>query len=107
MIGNQTLGSTTFGEQNIVDPKVPAVASASSISPVGNVTRITGNTTISTIVQPTPYFNGPLWLLNTDASVGTWDTAGNIALAGTMTRYKLFAFVYDPTTSKWYPSAAS
>lgn len=96
-----------FDRGNVVDPTLAALASANTIAPTDLIHRITGNTTIKTITPPNPYFNGPLYLLNTDASVGTWDTTGNIALAGTMTRYKLFGFVFDPATNLWYPSAAS
>lgn len=92
---------------SVVDPNIPTLASASTIAPVNMITRITGNTTINTITPPNPYFNGPLYLYNTDASVGATGTSGNIALATTLTRYKLFTFVYDPSVSKWYPSATS
>lgn len=104
---DQTLGPTTLGSRNIVDPNIPTLASASTIAPTSRVTRITGNTTISTITPPDPYFNGPIYLYNTDSSVGDIDTNGNVALAVTLTRYKLFALVFDPSTAKWYPSAAS
>jgi len=106
-MGTRILGKQMFGLGNVVDPTVATLASAATIAPTDIVHRVTGNTTISTITPPNAYFNGPLYLYNTDSSVGAWDTAGNIALAGTMTRYKLFAFVFDPSASKWYPSDAS
>jgi hypothetical protein len=83
------------------------IASADSITPHGCFVRITGNTTINTISLPEPYFTGPLYLLNTDASVGATGTSGNIQLATTLTRYKVFVMLYDVSTSKWYPSATS
>lgn len=107
MIGNQTLGPSTFAQEDIVDPTFPTVASTTTISLSSRINRITGNVTVSTINQPNPYYNGPIYILNTDASVGAWDTGGNIALGGTFTRFKVFAFVFDTATSKWYPSATS
>ena len=101
------LGNRNLDAENVVDPTIPTLASANTIAPTARTMRVTGNTTIKTITPPNSYFNGPLYLYNTDSSVGTWDTTGNIALAGTMTRYHLFAFVYDPSAGKWYPNAAS
>ncbi len=92
---------------SVVDPNIAALASATTIVPTDIIHRITGNTDIVNITPPDPYFNGPLYLYNTDSSVGATTTAGNIALITTFTRYKLFAFVYDPSVGKWYPSAAS
>lgn len=106
-MGTKIDGKTMIGKGNVVDPTIATLASATTIAPTDLITRITGNTTISTITPPNPYFNGPLSLYNTDSSVGGWDTGGNIALAGTMTRYKKFDFIYDPSSGKWYPSAAS
>ena len=96
-----------IGRGTVVDPTIATLASAATIAPTDIVTRITGNTTIDTITSPDAYFNGPLYLYNTDSSVGTISTNGNVALGVTLTRYKLFGFVFDPSTSKWYPSSAS
>jgi hypothetical protein len=85
----------------------PAVASTTTIAISSMITRITGNTTIQTITVPEPNFTGPVYLFNTDASVGATGTSGNIALATTFTRYKLFTFIYDAAASKWYASATS
>ena len=86
---------------------IQVVASGTTITPLSNIVRITGNTTIATITPPNPYFCGPLYLFNTDASVGTISTGGNFALGVTLTRYKVFICFYDIATSKWYPSNAS
>jgi len=106
------MGTTILGKQmselgNVVDPTIAAIASAATINPTDIIHRITGNVTIGTITQPNPYFNGPIIFYNTDAAVGVWDTSGNIALGGTFTRFKNFSFIFDPVTSKWYPSAIS
>ena len=37
----------------------------------------------------------------------TWTAAGNIAVAGTFTANKLFVFCWNPSTSKFQPSATS
>jgi hypothetical protein len=92
---------------NAVEADVGVIASAATIAPLKDVTRITGNTTIDTITRPDAYFTGPIWLYNTDASVGTISTSGNVAVGVTLTRYKLFGFIYDPVTSKWYPTNVS
>jgi len=89
-----------------VTPAFEVIASATVITPRGNFIRITGNTTIETITV-SPYLIGPLYVINTDSSVGVTGVTDNIALASTLTRYKLFVFVYDPSVSKWYPSNAS
>lgn len=103
------MGIRGINDSNIVDMNIPAVASAASITVSGNKMRITGNTTIDTILQPlaNPYFQGPVYIFNTDAAVGTISTNGNVALGVTLTRFKLFQLIWDGTTSKWYPSSAS
>lgn len=86
---------------------IEVIASAATISPKSQKVRVTGTTTIQTITPPNKYFSGPLYIFNTDASVDGLGTSGNIALAVTLTRYKVFTLLYDVATSKWYPSAAS
>lgn len=92
-----------FANADIIDPTFPTIASASTISPVDQITLITGNTTINTITQPHPYFMGPLYLLNNDASPGALGTSGNIAIGTQFTQYQPIALFYNTTTSKWYP----
>lgn len=92
------------GSANVVNPDIPAMASATTIAPTSQITRLTGTTALATITPPSPYFNGPLWLYSTDSSPFTTVTTGNIALATTVVRYQLLSLVYDPSTSKWYPS---
>lgn len=86
---------------------VEVIASAATIRPGGRFVRVTGNTTIDTIVPPSDYFVGPLFIYNIDAAVGTLSTAGNVALGVTLTRFKLFVLIFDPVAVKWYPSNAS
>jgi len=86
---------------------VEVIASAATIRPTGKFVRITGNTTIDTIVPPSDYWVGPIILFNTDASVGTLSTSGNVQLGVTLTRYKIILLIYDPSTTKWYPSNIS
>jgi hypothetical protein len=92
---------------NAVEADIGVLASAATIVPIKGFNRITGDTTINTITRPDAYFTGPIYLFNTDESVGTISTDGNVALGVTLTRYKVFTLIYDPVTSKWYPSAAS
>lgn len=105
MPANESLGATgKWGLSSVVLPNVPAIAAAATVAPQALVTRLTGTVPVATITPPNPYFNGPLWLLSTDASPFTTVTTGNIQLATTVVRYKALALVYDPSTSKWYPS---
>lgn len=103
------MGIREIGWSNILGTSAIVIASAATITISNNIHRITGNTNIGTILLPPgdPYFNGALYLYNTDASVGTWDTSGNIALGGTLTRYHVFTFIFDFATQLWYPSAIS
>jgi hypothetical protein len=97
-------GSGGFGDTNVVFPNVPVLASAATIAPTDDITRVTGTVPIATITPPNAYFNGPLNLYSTDASPFTTVTTGNIALATTVTQFRLLTLVFDPSTSKWYPS---
>ena len=104
----QSLGPYgTIDKISIGRNPIQVIASAATIAPLGDMARVTGNTTIDTIAIPNLWWTGPLFLYNTDASVGTISTNGNVQLGVTLTRYKVFAFFYDPSTSKWYPSAIS
>ena len=93
-----------FDNSNVVFPNIPVIAAAASIAPVNDVTRVTGTVPIATITPPNAYFNGPLFLYSTDATPFTTVTTGNIALATTVTRYQVLTLVFDPSTSKLYPS---
>lgn len=92
-----------FGRGAVVDPTIAPLASANVIAPTDIMHRITGNTVIKTITPPSQYFNGPIYFFSTDVGGCTWDATGNIAIAGTMTRFLMFAFIYDPAVGKWYP----
>ena len=96
-------GLGTFDNGNPVFPNVPAIAAAATIAPQTRITRLTGTVPVATITPPNPYFQGPLYLLSTDATPFTTVTTGNIQLATTVVRYKLLGLAYDPSTSKWYP----
>ncbi len=80
------------------------IVSATSISPVADITFISGTTTINTIVAPGAIAtNGGIIRL---IPTGLWSTgvSGNIALATTAVVSKSLSLIYDPATSKWYPS---
>lgn len=93
-----------FDSGNVVLPNIPAIAAAATIAPGRLITRLTGTVPVATITPPNPYFNGPLWLLSTDASPFTTVTTGNIALASTAVQFKPLGMIFDPSTSKWYPT---
>ncbi len=96
-----------FGRGNLVDPTIATIASAATIAPTDMTMRVTGNTGIDTITPPDAYFNGPLFLYCTDSSVPTISANGNVAIQTVLTRYKVFGFIFDPATSKWYPTNVS
>ena len=93
-----------FDNTNIVFPNVSVIAAAATIAPLDDVTRITGTVPVATITPPNAYFNGPVYLYSSDATPFTTVTTGNIALATTVTRYRLLTLVYDPSVALWYPS---
>lgn len=107
LVGQLGPNSLGLDKGSVGRPKITVVASTTTIPVTSEIMRITGTTAIQTITPPHPYFNGPIYLLNTDSSVGTIGTSGNVAVGVTLTRYHLFTLVYDPAVSKWYPSTVS
>lgn len=80
------------------------IASAATIAPKTDRVRLTGAVAVVNITKRNPFDIGPIHIINTDAAPNTWTAAGNIAVAGTQTRYKVISFHRDPATDKWYPS---
>ena len=78
------------------------VASASSITPTGNIFHVTGTTTINTIVA-TPLADSKTIHIIPNGIFST-GTSGNIALASTAVVNKVLIMTYDASTAKWYPS---
>lgn len=86
----------------------PTVASANTIT-IANVpvTFVSGTTVIKTINVPTTWvgtanYGGRITIIPTGAF--TWDTTGNIAVAGTAVVSRALDFIFDKGTGKWYPS---
>ena len=79
-----------------------SVASASSITPTGQIFHVTGTTAINTIILPSGFVSGPLVII--PDGVFTTSTSGNIAIATTAVVSKAITMTYDTITSKWYPS---
>lgn len=82
----------------------PTIASATTIAPTKPITFISGTTAIVTITAPSPISLGGGSIILIPTGIFTWTTAGNIALGGTAVVGKALTFVYDVTTTKWYPS---
>ena len=80
------------------------IASASGITPVKEITYISGTAAIDTIATQAPITsaNGTIILIPTGAF--TWTTAGNIAIAGTAVVGRALHMTYTNNTGKWYPS---
>lgn len=76
------------------------VASATTITPTGQIFHVTGTTAVATINLPYTGFTGTITLIPDAAFTTT--TAGNIGLASTAVIGKALHFTYDGT--KWYPS---
>lgn len=95
------LGPLGSRENPNEDPNV--MASATTIAPTYHVTRVSGTTTIGTITVPYVGFSGSIVLAAT--GIWTWDTTGNIAIAGTVTTaLGAVIFTYSQYAAKWYPS---
>jgi hypothetical protein len=83
------------------------LASAATINPTKDLVRLTGTTSIATII---PHFGGGfsgiLILVPTAGAVATL-TTGNIAVAVTMADLRATVLVYSKVADKWYPGAIS
>jgi hypothetical protein len=79
-----------------------SIASTATISPVAQITHVTGTALINTINVPSGFTAGCITLIPD----GAWSTgvAGNIALATTAVVGKALLECYDNNTGKWYPS---
>ena len=79
------------------------VASATTITASGSVFHVTGTTATATITRATGFTQGKITVIAD--GIWTWTTAGNIAVAGTVTTAgSSVDFIYDAATSTWYPS---
>lgn len=82
------------------------IASATTISPLTELVRITGTTAIVNIRPPkNGGFSTLLYVIPTGTF--TWTTAGNIGLAGTAVVGKLIVFAFSKSQNKWYPSVVA
>ena len=79
------------------------VASATTITPTGEIFHVTGTTAIATITPPTG-LTDCMQITIIPGGIFTTTTAGNIALATTAVVNRALTMTYDVTTSKWYPS---
>lgn len=102
--GAVTATSLTTSEFISMSGGVNTIASASGITPVKEITFISGTAAIETIATQAPITgaNGTIILIPTGAF--TWTTAGNIAIAGTAVVGKALHMTYTNGTGKWYPS---
>ena len=84
------------------------IASATTIAPdpPADILRVTGTTTIATIVAPYGGQSSLLFLVPLDGGVAT-TTTGNIAAAVTMPQNKVTVLTYSKTTGKWYPNISA
>jgi len=102
--GAITTTSVTTSAFTSMSGGVNTIASASGITPVKEITYISGTAAIDTISPQSPLTagNGTIILIPTGAF--TWTTAGNIAIAGTAVVGKALHMTYVSGNAKWYPS---
>lgn len=86
------------------DQNAPTIASAGTIAPVTPVIIVSGTAAISTITPPAPILTRGGRISIRPSGIFTWDTAGNIAIAGTAVVNRLLEMEYFPADSKWVPS---
>ena len=82
---------------------IPVIASASIITPVIKITKVSGTAAINTITPPLDLVNGGQLVLIPTARF-SFDTTGNIALPLTAEVLKPIILTYESTAKKWYPS---
>lgn len=78
------------------------LVSGTTIAPTHKHHWVTGTGAIDTITLPWTTFAGEIIL--TFAGAATTTTGGNIAVAITAVANQSVAFVYRPSTGKWYPT---
>ena len=102
--GAITATSVTTSQFTSMSGGVNVIASASNITPVKEITTISGTAAIATINPQFPVVdsNGTIILIPTGAF--TWTTAGNIAVAGTAVVGRALHMTYVQNALKWYPS---
>jgi len=83
------------------------VASDASIEPTGRVFHVSGTSAIGTIQTALTMGSSPAQIHDITMipdDIFTWNTSSNIAVVGTAVVGKPVRFMYDASTSKWYPS---
>jgi hypothetical protein len=102
--GAITTTSLTTSAFKAMSGGVNTIASASGITPVKEITYISGTAAIATISPQPPLTanNGTIILIPTGAF--TWTTADNIAVAGTAVVGRALHMTYVSSNAKWYPS---
>lgn len=94
-----------YGLGDPVKPIETSFASATQISPVSQISIVTGTTAVATINIPWPGFAGSLdFIYTTTGTITAWVTTGNIALATTPVLGKALRMTYSQISGKWYPS---
>ena len=103
-LGTITATSLTTSAFTAMSGGVNTIASASGITPVKEITYISGTAAIDTINSQPPLTgaNGTIILIPTGAF--TWTTAGNIAVAGTAVVNRALHMTFVSGNAKWYPS---
>lgn len=93
----QNLSSVQSGLQ----PSVNTIASAATIAPTANPTKVSGTTQIATITPPVTG-NHLLCLIFTNASPGVFLTTGNVKTAIAPTQNVPVLLWYDATEGEYY-----
>src|SRR5215831_17767793 len=93
-----------FGIGGLSNQVVGAVLASANTLPTPDhlIHHVSGTAVIKTIPVPYAGFGGVLILI--PDAIFTWDTTGNLALAGTAVVNKALFLVYDTLGAKWVPS---
>jgi hypothetical protein len=85
--------------QSNEQPAPPVVTAAATIAPTTFMTRMSGNTAISTITAPV---TGCHMLAIVPATTTGFTTGGNVSGATTTVANRCYLFVYEPVTATYY-----
>lgn len=89
--------------QDGTQPTPKTITAAATITPVGFITVLTGNTPIATIVPPVA---GPHLLAIVPGTTTGFTTTGNIVGGQTTVQNKMYLFVYNPIADAGFTTGA-
>lgn len=102
-MADDTLNFQNFSTvQSKQQPTPQTIAAASTITPVGFLTFLSGTTQVATISPPIQGGLTLIALVFTDANPGAFLNSGNIESTKDPAQLELVLLCWDPTSSQWY-----